>query len=81
MAQLDVSRVAGLSSSVAKMVKGYRHVGAIEARLLARGQEAFNARLKRTALGLPTATVSRAMRDMHRRVQLVLEEKGGMFNE
>ena len=43
-------------------------------------EEAFKARLKRTALGLPTAIVSRAMHDMHRRVQLVLEEKGGLFN-
>ena len=35
MAQLGISRVAGLSSSVAKMVKGYRHVDATEARLVA----------------------------------------------
>ena len=35
MAQLGISRVAGLSSSVAKMVKGYRHVCETEARLVA----------------------------------------------
>ena len=37
MAQLGVSRVAGLSSSVAKMVKGYRHVCETEARLVVQG--------------------------------------------
>ena len=43
--------------------------------------EEFKARLKRTALGLPAPLVSKAIRDMRRRVQQVLAEKGGLFKE
>ena len=44
-------------------------------------EEWFKERLKRTALGLPAAVVSKAVRDMHRHVRMVLTEKGGLFNE
>ena len=44
-------------------------------------EEQFKERLKRTALGLPAAVVSKAVRDMHRRVRMVLTEKGDLFNE
>ena len=44
-------------------------------------EEDFKARLKRTAMRLPAATVSQAIGDMHRRVRMVLEEKGDLFNE
>ena len=44
-------------------------------------EDEFKARLKRTAMRLPAAIVSKAIGDMHRRVRMVLKEKGGLFNE
>ena len=43
--------------------------------------EELKARLKRAAMRLPAATVSKAMGDMHGRVRMVLKEKGALFNE
>ena len=45
-----------------------------------KSEEQFKARLKRTTLGLPMPVVSKAVRDVHRRVRMVLAEKGGLFN-
>ena len=38
-------------------------------------------RLRRTAWSLPTAVVRDAVADMKRRVGLVVQAKGGLFNE
>ena len=44
-------------------------------------REAFLARLRRTALGLPSSVVRRAVMDMHRRVRLAVAAKGAVFIE
>jgi len=44
-------------------------------------EEEFKARLRRVALGLPAAQVTRAVMDMRRRVQLLHEAKGSLFQE
>ena len=43
--------------------------------------EEYKKRLRRTALGLPTALVSRAMGDMKRRTQEIVRSKGCLFVE
>ena len=42
---------------------------------------AFKARLRKCALGLPKKTVTKAVMDMRRRVQLMHKAKGGQFKE
>ena len=42
-------------------------------------RDQYLARLKRTALSLPTSFVTRAVQDMHRRVRAVRDAKGGVF--
>ena len=44
-------------------------------------RDAYRARLRRTALGLPTSVVKKAVMDMHRRVRLAVAAKGGVFVE
>lgn len=44
-------------------------------------REAYLARLRRTALGLPSPVVKKAVMDMHRRVRLAVAAKGGVFLE
>lgn len=44
-------------------------------------KEQFLARLRRTALGLPTALVKRAVQDMKRRCTLIKEAKGYLIDE
>ena len=42
---------------------------------------AYLQRLRKTALGLPSGLVERAIADMHRRVRSVVAAKGGLFKE
>lgn len=44
-------------------------------------EEEYKARLKKTALGLPTTLVKKAVMDMHRRVRMVIKAGGDLFNE
>ena len=43
--------------------------------------DAFKARLRKVALSLPKKTVTKAVKDMRRRLQLVHAAKGGLFKE
>ena len=43
--------------------------------------DAYKARLRKTALGLPKIVVEKAVKDMHRRVQLLMKTKGDLFTE
>ena len=42
-------------------------------------KEQYKARLRRTALGLPTAEVTKAVQAMHKRVRMVAKERGGLI--
>ena len=44
-------------------------------------RESYLARLRRTALGLPSSVVKKAVMDMHRRVRLAVAAMGGVFLE
>jgi hypothetical protein len=43
--------------------------------------EAFKARLRKTALGLPAAKVTKAVKDMKIRMQKAIEQEGGLFEK
>ena len=44
-------------------------------------EEEHKARLKKTALGLPTTLIKKAVVDMHRRVRMVIKAGGDLLNE
>ena len=44
-------------------------------------EDEFKARLRKTALGLPTTLVKKCVGDMRRRCQKIIECKGGLFTE
>ena len=43
--------------------------------------EEYMERLRKTALGLPRAVVEKAVVDMRRRVRLIVQRRGRLFNE
>ena len=44
-------------------------------------KEQFKKRLRKTAMGLPTALAERIVGDMHRRTGLIKDAKGGLIDE
>ena len=44
-------------------------------------EEEHKARLKKTALGLPTTLIKKAVVDMHWRVRMVIKAGGDLLNE
>ena len=72
------------ATSLPLAIAGWKMMRKAEAKFNARRRESvyqYVARLKRTALGLHSVDVKRAVQSMHRRVRLCVENKGGLFIE